>query len=100
MESQQVSARDDNQALCDMPINPHTQKPRARLENWYFIEWSNQLTGKVYGHPRAVPDGELADGNIIYTSTIVRMSDDRKEAETLNTIYDLGQELLPKSMTP
>lgn len=75
-------------------------KPRARLENWHLLPFSNQLRGTVYGHPRAVTGGQLDDGHTIYTSTVVRISDDRKEAETLNTIYDLGQELLTKSMTP
>ena len=75
-------------------------KPRARLENWYLIPWANQLTGIVSGHPRAVPGGELDDGRTIFTSTVINLDREKKEAETLNTIYELGEEWLSKSMMP
>lgn len=60
-------------------------KQKARLENWHVI--NGILFGTVYGHPL------LPDGAFIQTSGLAIISDDKKSAETLNTIYELSNTL-------
>ena len=63
-------------------------KPRARLENWFT--YGDSLVGQILDHPRQ------ADFKAPFqrTSALVRFEPENGIAETLNTIYTLGQELL------
>lgn len=86
------------------PLNPpmkgvHStlppRKPRVKIENWQVIpspRGGYVLLGDVIDHP------EL--GSIyIRTSLLVRIDFARSEAETLNTIYELGEPLEPRVLS-
>lgn len=71
------------------------EKTVAKLENWSVVgsvvfegyrepEPGQRLTGEVMGHTN------LANG-IIYTSAIVSIDLEKQQAETRNTVYELGQ---------
>lgn len=60
-------------------------KQTARIENWYVIH--GILFGQCYDHPK------IPDGSNIQTSGLAKFSSDGKTAETLNTIYSLGEKL-------
>ncbi len=63
-------------------------KKLARLEQWKVTEEQTfdglirRLEGLVFGHDK------IPDGRRVSTSLIVTIDD--KQAETLNTVYDLG----------
>ena len=74
-----------------------TNKTIVRLENWsmHVLEhdpWTppelipRVLYGDVYGHPKEA----LPDGHEIRTSRVLHLDLDNGWAETLNTIYMLG----------
>ena len=63
-----------------------------RLENWYIgtgtfdgeeISW---LCGNIYDDKRFI------DGFPVRTSRLVRVDEENKIAETMNTVYELGEE--------
>lgn len=66
-------------------------KPRAHLQLWYAVRTtggSRHLVGFVFGHPT------LENGHRIVTSDLVcvRLAAHQQiQAETLNTIYQLGE---------
>jgi hypothetical protein len=62
-------------------------KPIVLLEGWQLLALNSrsfQLWGYATGHP-SLPGVRRH----IYTSRVLRLDDDRREAETLNTIYRL-----------
>ena len=62
-------------------------KPIVLLEGWQLLALNSrpfQLWGYATGHP-FLPGVRRH----IYTSRVLRLDDDRREAETLNTIYRL-----------
>ncbi len=63
------------------------EKQKAKLENWFVQKSSTHecLIGQVTGHPK------LEDGSSVRTSKLVNpVKDGDTQAETLNTIYELG----------
>ena len=65
-----------------------------RLENWYVgtiaygkkeVKW---LCGNIYDDKRFI------DGLPIRTSRLVKIDEENKIAETMNTVYKLGKERL------
>lgn len=56
---------------------------KPRLENWRVVQ-SDLLVGQVFDDPR-FPDGE-----VIWTSRVVRLDRDTGKAYTKNTEYLLG----------
>lgn len=65
-----------------------SSKPKVQLEQWQIVTRRDKtcLIGIVSGHPK-IKDGT----NVLTTEAIV--NNESTEAETLNTIYTLGQEL-------
>lgn len=64
------------------------QKPTAQLQDW-LVQWNPltgtaMLAGKVAEHPG------LPDGAEIVTSALMRLDMEKREAETMNTLYRLG----------
>jgi len=66
-----------------------SDKKNAHLENWSFVfqaHWVHgHLSGKVSGHHK------IEDGHEIVTSPIIDINFDENRAETLNTLYTLGE---------
>lgn len=60
-------------------------KQRARIDKWW--KSGDVLVGMVSGHPRQ--SEFLMDFQ--RTSRLVRFEPEKNEAETLNTIYELGE---------
>lgn len=57
----------------------------AKLENWCFN--NGTLLGMVHGHPNPT----LADGELVRTSTVRYINEDKGFAVTRNTVYFLGK---------
>lgn len=71
------------------------EKSVAKLENWSVVgsvvfegyrelEPGQRLTGEVMGHTN-LPNG------IIYTSAILTIDMEKRQVETRNTVYELGE---------
>jgi len=70
-----------------MASQPSSSKTKAHLEEWRIIrvrEGTSHLVGRVSGHER------LRDGARIVSSALVAVAGDRTWAETMNTVYALG----------
>jgi hypothetical protein len=71
------------------------EKQTARLEKWDVyktISGREGFYGRVFGHPR------FPDGTFITTSTVVKLDMNTGIAETLNTIYTLGEPAIDDSI--
>ena len=78
------------QPVAADPTSP-VAKPEVRLEHWSKREHSpgcDVLLGNAFGHPR------FPDGTDVRTSQVLKIEGNR--AETLNTIYLLGQPYMPE----
>lgn len=65
-------------------------KPTVKIENWMLI--NREREGKVIYILSGIAQGHyiLGDG-FIYTSRVLNINLDNHTAETLNTIYNLGE---------
>lgn len=71
---------------------PPAGKPEVRLEHWSKRTIGvgvDVLLGQAYGHPR------FPYGTDVRTSQVLKIEGNR--AETLNTIYILGQPYMPEA---
>ena len=62
---------------------PTTYKPLVHIKDWCFILEGLVLSGYVVDHPR------FEEGELIFTSEVLRRYEDAGVAETLNTVYKL-----------
>jgi hypothetical protein len=68
----------------------NTNKRKALLKNWALLPSRRgngyaHLSGQVYGHP------SFFNGETVTTSPCIRIDFERMEAETMHTIYMLGE---------
>lgn len=60
-------------------------KQTALILNWH--PYLHGLRGQVFGHPK------FKEGDWIVTSRIIKLDEENKVCETLNTIFTLGKKL-------
>ena len=62
------------------------EKQKSCLVEWQVVDFGScyVLTGQVVNDPR------FDDGEYVRTSKLIRVDFEKKEAETLNTIYTLA----------
>ncbi len=63
-------------------------KQTATIKKWLIEKYSYGwiLTGNVYGHPR------ITDGTWVRTSLLMIVNFTTGTAETMNTVYSLGEQ--------
>lgn len=64
-------------------------KPRARIDDWVCANGGQFLIGRVSGHPRQAEFKNEWQA----TSSVIALDREARTAETLNTIYELGEEI-------
>jgi hypothetical protein len=68
-----------------------------RLENWSLIDVNGEesLAGYVYDDERKQPNSrQYADGHRLITSKVMSLDRAAGTAQTRNTLYSLGEELV------
>lgn len=65
-------------------LSAHGAPKRVILRRWSWLTPWN-LTGRAYGHPK------FPDGTCVVTSRVVWLSEAAGLAQTLNTLYVLGE---------
>jgi hypothetical protein len=66
------------------------KKYGGKIEQWYVIQHGD--VSLVWGNLYNDPGRRFGEGAFIHTSKVVKLDIENKKVETLNTIYDLGNE--------